>query len=85
MHRRWGGAQVAARAGELARRALVRLLGGNTDLNAAYDALRAVYLAEGQPPRYHPEWLNTLLAQWHTPEQHPQARRRTLTVFHLFC
>ena len=63
--------RLAAAPGELAAASLFDYWVENTDLDAAYDALRAVYLAEASRPRYHPEWLDTLLAQWRTPENTP--------------
>lgn len=36
----------------------------NADLDTAYADLRAIYLAERRRPRYHPESLRELLAQW---------------------
>lgn len=59
--------RLAAAPAELAAAPLFDYWVENTDLTSAYAELRAVYLAEARRPRYHPELLGTLLAQWETP------------------
>jgi guanylate kinase len=59
--------RLAAAPGELTAAPLFDYWVENTDLTTAYAALRAVYLAEAQRPRYQPDLLDRLLAQWETP------------------
>lgn len=56
--------RLAAAGGELEQAPLFDYWVENLDLETAYGELRAVYLAEGRRPRYHPHLLPTLLAQW---------------------
>ena len=57
--RRLGAAQA-----ELADAPLFDYWVENAELDAAYDELRAVYIAERRRPRCHPDFLRELLSQW---------------------
>jgi guanylate kinase len=56
--------RLAAAPKELAEAPLFDYWVENADLDTAYADLRAVYLAERRRPRYHPQLLRELLAQW---------------------
>ncbi len=56
--------RLAAAGPELAEAPLFDYWVENADLDTAYADLRAVYLAERRRPRYHPDFLRELLAQW---------------------
>lgn len=56
--------RLAAAPKEIADAPLFDYWVENAGLDAAYDDLRAVYMAERRRPRYHPDFLRELLAQW---------------------
>jgi len=56
--------RMANAEGEIREAVLFDHLIVNDDLDEAYDRLRAAYLAERSRPRYHPDLLEGLLAQW---------------------
>lgn len=56
--------RMAAAQKELTEAPLFDFWVENADLDTAYADLRAVYLAERRRPRYHPQFLRELLAQW---------------------
>ncbi|MEA4858803.1 MAG: guanylate kinase [Solidesulfovibrio sp.] len=57
-------ARLAAAPKEIAAAPLFDYWVENDGLEAAYDDLRAVYMAERRRPRYHPQLLPELLHQW---------------------
>lgn len=61
--------RMANAAGEMREAGLFDHLIVNGELDAAYDALRAAYLAERSRPRYHPGLVEGLLAEWAEPAE----------------